>query len=118
MNVGQILETHLGWGARKLGEQIDRYLTTNWSPAVLREKMKKVFTSEQAHQFIDGLEDEDVGASPASCGAGAHRHPGLRRRQGDEIKGVLTMAGLTPTGRARSSTVAPARRSTTTSPSA
>src|SRR5690349_6042980 len=26
MNVGQILETHLGWAARALGEQIDRYI--------------------------------------------------------------------------------------------
>jgi DNA-directed RNA polymerase subunit beta len=36
MNVGQILETHLGWAARELGMQIDRYLKAAWSPEVLR----------------------------------------------------------------------------------
>src|SRR5688572_8493436 len=49
MNVGQILEAHLGWGAKKLGEQVDKYLHTHWSPNVLREKMKKIFPTDQAH---------------------------------------------------------------------
>src|SRR5438477_9940103 len=41
MNVGQILETHLGWGAKKLGEQVEKYLLTQWSPNVLRDKLKQ-----------------------------------------------------------------------------
>jgi DNA-directed RNA polymerase subunit beta len=32
MNVGQILETHLGWAARELGMQIDRYLKASVEP--------------------------------------------------------------------------------------
>jgi DNA-directed RNA polymerase subunit beta len=99
MNVGQILETHLGWGARKLGEQIDRYLTTAWSPAVLREKMKKIFTTEQAHQFIDGLDDEDVGRFASKLRRGVHTAtPVFDGAKEDEIKGVLTMAGLNTNG--------------------
>jgi DNA-directed RNA polymerase subunit beta len=39
MNVGQILECHLGWAARAIGDQIDQYLQTNWSPQILRDKM-------------------------------------------------------------------------------
>ncbi len=35
MNIGQILETHLGWGARELGMQIGRYLEAEWSPEVM-----------------------------------------------------------------------------------
>ena len=31
MNIGQILEVHLGWAAKSLGNQIDAYLETNWS---------------------------------------------------------------------------------------
>ena len=31
MNIGQILEVHLGWAAKSLGNQIDAYLETHWS---------------------------------------------------------------------------------------
>src|SRR4051794_39979741 len=72
MNVGQILETHLGWGAKKLGEQVDKYLQANWSPNVLRDKMKKIFTTEQAHKFIDELDDEDVGRFAGKLRRGVH----------------------------------------------
>jgi DNA-directed RNA polymerase subunit beta len=30
MNIGQILEVHLGWAAHKLGQQISTYLLTNF----------------------------------------------------------------------------------------
>ncbi len=99
MNVGQILETHLGWGARKLGEQIDKYLQTSWSPNVLREKLKKVFTTEQAHQFIDSLDDEDVGRFASKLRRGVHMAtPVFDGAKEDEIKQVLTMAGLNTNG--------------------
>src|SRR5215471_4154553 len=51
MNVGQILETHLGWGAKKLGRQIDDYLHQNYDAKILKDKLKKIYTTEQAHQF-------------------------------------------------------------------
>jgi DNA-directed RNA polymerase subunit beta len=95
MNVGQILETHLGWGAKRLGEQIDKYLATAWSPNVLREKLKKVFTTEQAHQFIDGLDDEDVGRFAGKLRRGVHMAtPVFDGAKEEEIKGVLGMAGI------------------------
>ena len=99
MNVGQILETHLGWGAKKLGEQIDRYLHTEWSPNVLREKMKKIFTTEQAHQFIDGLDDADVGRFASKLARGVPMAtPVFDGAKEEEIKSVLTMAGLSLSG--------------------
>lgn len=39
MNVGQILETHLGWGARNLGKNINRMLEENFSVDQIRERM-------------------------------------------------------------------------------
>ncbi|MBV1858473.1 MAG: DNA-directed RNA polymerase subunit beta, partial [Nannocystaceae bacterium] len=60
MNVGQILETHLGWAARELGNQIDRYMQTNFSPDVLRGQLKKIFETEEALKFVDTLADDDV----------------------------------------------------------
>ena len=40
MNVGQILETHLGWAARGLGEQIAGELDETAAPAKVRSKLK------------------------------------------------------------------------------
>jgi DNA-directed RNA polymerase subunit beta len=101
MNVGQILETHLGWAARELGVQIDRYLQTEWSPDVLRQKLKKIYTTEQAHQFIDSLDEEDVGRFAAKIRRGLFvSSPVFDGAREAEIKEALRMTGLPPSGQA------------------
>ncbi|HAD03313.1 MAG TPA: DNA-directed RNA polymerase subunit beta [Desulfuromonas sp.] len=60
MNVGQILETHLGLAARGLGLQIQDYLDKNFSPAKMREKIKIAYGTGEIDSFVDGLSDEDV----------------------------------------------------------
>ena len=99
MNVGQILETHLGWAARELGRQINRYLETEWSPQVLREKLKKVYTTEEAERFIDALDDDDVGTFAAKVRTGVFTSsPVFDGAREVEIKEALQMAGLSTTG--------------------
>ena len=39
MNVGQILETHLGWSCSELGDQIKKYLK-NFDEEIARSKNK------------------------------------------------------------------------------
>ena len=51
---------------------VDKYLATEWSPNVLREKMKKIFTTEQAHKFIDELDDDDIGRFASKLKKGVH----------------------------------------------
>ena len=98
MNVGQILETHLGWGALQIGRQIDHYLETEWSGGVLRDKLKKVFNTAQAHEFFDGLSDDDVGVVADKLRRGVHlATPVFDGASEEEIKDALKMAGL-PTG--------------------
>jgi DNA-directed RNA polymerase subunit beta len=102
MNVGQILETHLGWAAREIGRQIDRYLETNWSADVLREKLKKIFNTAQAHEFIDRLEGEDIGRFATKLRKGVHfATPVFDGAIEDEIKAALAMAGLAPNGQSQ-----------------
>jgi DNA-directed RNA polymerase subunit beta len=43
MNVGQILETHLGWAARNVGLRLNEMLEKNFGPNELRKKLKRVF---------------------------------------------------------------------------
>jgi DNA-directed RNA polymerase subunit beta len=101
MNVGQILEVHLGWAAREIGNQIDRYLQTQWSPAVLRDKMKKLFPTEQAMTFVDNLSDDDVGVFARKLRRGVHlATPVFDGADESEIKAALDMAGLPSSGQA------------------
>src|SRR5207248_1479395 len=62
MNVGQILETHLGWAARELGRQIEQELEENGRPNVeaLRKKLKELYATKEVGDFLDALADEDV----------------------------------------------------------
>jgi DNA-directed RNA polymerase subunit beta len=66
MNVGQILETHLGWAARNVGLRLQEMIEKNFGPAELKKKLKKVFDGEEgplsAHlvELIEELPDREV----------------------------------------------------------
>ncbi|MBN2359429.1 MAG: DNA-directed RNA polymerase subunit beta, partial [Deltaproteobacteria bacterium] len=60
MNVGQILETHLGWAAQCLGDQIQRCIDDKWSPKALRDQLKKIYTDDKSAAQLADLNDDDV----------------------------------------------------------
>src|SRR6185436_16590701 len=63
MNIGQILETHLGWAARGLGEQIDAMLSTNGrgsDPATVRAALKDTYSDPRISRAIDQATDDVV----------------------------------------------------------
>ncbi len=60
MNIGQILETHLGWGARSLGEQLDRLVQENYAPELLRKELKQHYREQNFHELIDQVGDSEV----------------------------------------------------------
>jgi DNA-directed RNA polymerase subunit beta len=60
MNVGQILETHLGWAARGVGERLQRYIEEKWSGDKLRAVLKKIYDDEAFGKFLDTLPEKEV----------------------------------------------------------
>ena len=65
MNVGQILETHLGWACAGIGKQIatmadDIKNKTVSDTKALRAKLKAVYTAEEFAEKIDPLDDEQL----------------------------------------------------------
>ena len=72
MNIGQILETHLGWAARSLGEQLNSFVEENYGPAALRTELKKLYDTVEFAQFIDKVGDEDVVALCQKLNRGIH----------------------------------------------
>jgi len=60
MNVGQILETHLGWACRGIGLQIGDMLDTGKAPQTVRSKLKEVYGEKNYKDEIQSLEDDQV----------------------------------------------------------
>ena len=99
MNVGQILECHLGGAARSLGLQIDAWLHAKVDPKVIRTSLKKIYTTEQAHSFIEALDEDDVYRFAWKLRRGVHMAtPVFDGAKEDEIKQALTMAQLPTNG--------------------
>ena len=59
MNIGQIMETHLGWVSKGLGKKIDILLREGRKDA-LRDLIKSIFNSKKAEKFIDSLSEEEI----------------------------------------------------------
>jgi len=101
MNVGQILETHLGWAAKGLGEQISQIIEKEYSPKALRERIKKLYNSETFSALIDSLEDEEVREYARTLSQGVFMaSPAFDGASEEEIKVALKEAGLPVTGQA------------------
>ena len=61
MNVGQILETHLGWGGRELGRQLNEYIEAEFGTEPLREKLLDIYSgSSQMSKLIESSKGDDL----------------------------------------------------------
>ncbi|MGH7813816.1 MAG: DNA-directed RNA polymerase subunit beta [Candidatus Binataceae bacterium] len=99
MNVGQILETHLGWAALELGRQIERDLRAGASAAQLKRRLKDVYPDKESHELIDELPDAGVFKLAAKALAGVHvASPVFDGAREDEIFQLLKRAKLPESG--------------------
>jgi DNA-directed RNA polymerase subunit beta len=60
MNVGQILETHLGWAARGLGERIGNMLKAQAKAAEIRKLLGQIYNESGKVEDLDSLSDAEV----------------------------------------------------------
>ena len=60
MNVGQVLEVHLGWAAKGLGLRIGEMMKAQANAEELRGFMKKIYNESGKTEDIDGLNDGEV----------------------------------------------------------
>ncbi|MBM4290019.1 MAG: DNA-directed RNA polymerase subunit beta [Deltaproteobacteria bacterium] len=95
MNIGQILETHLGWAARGLGLKINRLLESGVVEAHLRDELKRYY-SDDAHQaLIDSMGLEDLQAMIRGLREGVHvASPVFDGAPEHKLKEALALAGL------------------------
>ena len=61
MNVGQVLETHLGWAAKGLGKKIDAMIKTQQKIADVRKFLESIYNkTEGRHEDLKSFSDEEI----------------------------------------------------------
>ncbi len=102
MNVGQILETHLGWAAKGLGWQIQKFLDENYSPDALKKQIKSIYNSREVDEYVDGCSDEEIIDLAKNISQGVYMAvPVFDGASEDEIKDTLEKANLPIGGQTR-----------------
>jgi DNA-directed RNA polymerase subunit beta len=100
MNVGQILEIHLGRAAKGLGNQLNSLMQHEKYKAV-RDKMKKIFTTPSDRKMITELNDKQLIDFTRFYKDGVHMAtPVFDGAKEDEVKTLLKEAGLEQSGQA------------------
>jgi len=102
MNVGQILETHLGWAALEMGRHLQSAFAENGrpDPGAARRQLKAVYGKDAA-DLIDGLSDEDTLKLVRRASNGVMlASPVFDGANEEEIFGFLKRAELPETGQA------------------
>ncbi len=98
MNVGQILETHLGWAAAGLGRQVsqavDAYLRTQ-DVSQLRDRMTSIYSPSE----LEGLSDQELAEVGNNLRRGVPMAtPVFNGAKEADIEAMLEMAGLDRSG--------------------
>lgn len=101
MNIGQILETHLGLAARGIGDQIDKMIKQQQEIAKLREYIQKAYDLGHGAQSVDlsTFSDEEVMRLAQNLRKGLPlATPVFDGAHESEIKGLLELGGLPTSG--------------------
>jgi DNA-directed RNA polymerase subunit beta len=102
MNVGQVLETHLGWAARGLGLKIGRLLEARCKMAELRAYLEAIYNRTGKNEDIAGLTDDEVLELAHNLRAGVPlATPVFDGAVEEDIRTLLRLAELPETGQTR-----------------
>jgi DNA-directed RNA polymerase subunit beta len=99
MNVGQILEVHLGWAAKGLGAKIDQMLRAQAKAAEVRKHLEKIYNGAGRSEDLAGFSDDEIVQLAENLSRGVpFATPVFDGATEEEIKGMLELAGLPRSG--------------------
>jgi DNA-directed RNA polymerase subunit beta len=99
MNIGQILETHLGWAAKGLGLKIGEMLRKQTAAAEIRKFLNKIYNASGRSVDVDGLTEKEVVELAGNLQGGVpFATPVFDGAHETEIKAMLQLAGLPSNG--------------------
>lgn len=103
MNVGQVLETHLGWAGARLGQRIDEKLKAiragREDASVIRDQLKAIYCGDVEHIDIDALDDASLFDFAKTLRKGVPMAtPVFDGAREEDINKMLGLAGLESSG--------------------
>jgi DNA-directed RNA polymerase subunit beta len=99
MNVGQILETHLGWAAHGLGIKIGKMLSEHREAAEIKEFLNQIYNQSGRIESLDEFEDDEILELATNLRSGVPMATGVFDGASEyEIKKMLELAGLPDDG--------------------
>ncbi len=103
MNVGQVLETHLGWASKQLGKKIGRLLDADAKLSEIRKLLDQIYNKSGGKaEDLKSLSDEDVIELARNlCTGVPMATPVFDGASEDEIKDMLELAGLPRSGQTK-----------------
>ena len=72
MNIGQILETHLGWAAHGLGRKIERMMEQRATTEEIRKKLQEIYKDDEIAEMIGGASEEAIMSMAQDIKRGIH----------------------------------------------
>jgi len=101
MNVGQVLETHLGWASKELGRKVGRLVDARQSVKNIRQFLNSIYTVGKTKESLSSLNDEEVVHLANNLREGVpFATPVFDGASEEEIKRMLALAELPETGQA------------------
>lgn len=102
MNVGQVLETHLGWAARGLGIKIGNLLEAQSKVNEVRQFLHEVYNASGRTEDLDQLNDAEILELAGNLRRGVPMAtPVFDGASEKDIKTMLRLAGLPESGQTR-----------------
>ena len=102
MNVGQVLETHLGWAARGLGIRIGKMLEAKSKVDEVRKFLHEIYNASGRAEDLNQLNDADILELAANLRGGVPMAtPVFDGASEKDIKNMLRLAGLPESGQTR-----------------
>lgn len=99
MNIGQILETHLGWAARELGNRIEGMLRSNAAVAEIRGLLDQIYNRSGKPEDVASLDDGEILELAGELRKGVpFATPVFDGAKEEEISAMLELAGLPVSG--------------------
>ncbi|OOY44407.1 DNA-directed RNA polymerase subunit beta, partial [Solemya velum gill symbiont] len=99
MNIGQVLETHLGFAAKGLGDRIGEMLDAQKNASEVRAFLDKVYNTSGKKEDLDSFSDDEIFEMAGNLRGGVPMAtPVFDGAHEDEIRGMLKLAGLPESG--------------------
>ncbi len=99
MNIGQVLETHLGWASKEIGRQIGELIDSGYKASQMKKHLQTFYDSKSERALLKSLNASQVMELAGNLRNGLPMAtPVFDGATEEEVKAMLELAGLPRSG--------------------